>query len=214
MKTLTLYFSPLACSFASRAVVYETGANVELIEVDRARKLPDGRDYHAIHPLGLVPALVLEDGELLTENAAVLQYLGGPLVPTEPRERARLHSWLSYIGTELHKASFVPLLVPTVPAEAKAYALAGAGPRLDWLAQRVGDRSTLLESGLSVADAYLVAVLNWTVATPIALSKWPNLRTYHANLLKRPAFARALAEERSLWATRNPEQARLIEQRS
>jgi glutathione S-transferase len=216
---LTLYFSPLACSFASRAVVHELDANVRLVQVDRAHKLPDGRDYREIHPLRLVPALQLEDGEILTESAAVLQYLGdthpeGHLTPTDPRERSRLHSWLSFIGTELHKVSLGPLISLSAPAEAKAYALAEAGPRIEWLAKRLEGRSSVLDSGLSVADAYLCAILNWTRATPIDLGRWPGLRAYHGGLLARPAFARALKEEMPLWAVEHPEQARVVQQRA
>jgi glutathione S-transferase len=107
---LTLYFSPLACSFASRAVLYEVGANAELLEVEHGKVVATGADYRTIHPLGLVPALVLPGGDLVTENAAVLQYLGDRfpahrLTPADARERTRLHTWLSFIGTELHEAA-------------------------------------------------------------------------------------------------------------
>jgi glutathione S-transferase len=215
---LSLYFSPLACSFSSRAVVYELGVNARLVEVDHGR-LPNGDDFKRIHPLGLVPALVLQDGEVITENAAVLQYLGdrfrehAELTPSDPRERTRLHTWLSFIGTELHKGVFIALLDERAPPDAKAYALSKADERLNHLAAHLAGRNTLLESGLSVADAYLCAVLNWSIATPIDLQKWPAIAKYHARLLERPSFARALGEERQLWADRNPERARLIQQR-
>jgi len=214
MNEMTLYFSPLACSFASRAVLYDVEAKANLVLVDHG-KTETGEDFRKIHPLGQVPALRLPNGDLITENAAVLQYLGDAfparkLTPTDARERTRLQQWLSFVGTELHKCVYVPLLDPKAPAEAKAYALSKADDRLDYLAAHLEGRKTLLEGGLSVADAYLCAVLNWSVAVPIDLKRWPAIPRYHASLFQRPSFARALAEERQLWTDRNPEQARLI----
>lgn len=213
----TLYFSPLACSFASRAVIYDVEANAKLVEVDHGRT-PDGGDFKKVTPLGLVPALVLPNGDLITENAAVLQYLGDryparKLTPTDPRERTRLHTWLSFIGTELHKGVYIPLLDEKAPPEVKAYAFDKVECRFSYLAAHLQGRKTLLDGGLSVADAYLCAVLNWSVATPIDLQKWPAIATYHAQLFQRPSFARALEEERQLWTDRNPEKARLIQKR-
>lgn len=224
---MTLYFSPLACSFASRAVIHDVEAKAKLVLVEHG-KTEDGEDFRRIHPLGQVPALRLPDGDVITENAAVLQYLGDAfaarrLTPSDARERTRLQQWLSFIGTELHKCVFVPLLDEKAPADARAYALSKADARLGYLAGHLernlegnleGEgRTSLLESGLSVADAYLCAVLNWSVATPIDLKRWPAVARYHAGLFQRPSFARALAEERQLWAERNPERARLIAER-
>lgn len=211
--SLTLYFSPLACSFSTRAVLYDVEADVRFVEVG------DGisaQDFRAIHPLGLVPALVVEDGEVLTENAAVLQYLGERypergLIPGDARERTRMQSWLSFIGTELHKAVFAPLLgLSGSPPEVKAWALGKADERLSVAAARLGNRTTLLSSGISVADAYMTAVLNWVPATPIDLKRWPSLVQYRARMMERPSFKRAFTEERGLWAMRNPERAKAL----
>jgi glutathione S-transferase len=125
---MDLYFAPLACSMATRIAIYETGADARFIEVDtKAKRIPDGGDYLAINPLGYVPALRTDDGEVLTENAAILQYVArrfpaARLVPADGIEHARLQSWLSFIGTELHKGLFIPLLDRTAPEEAKTYA--------------------------------------------------------------------------------------------
>jgi glutathione S-transferase len=201
---MKLYFSPLACSLATRIALYEAGADATYVLVDpRTKQTPDGQDFQAIHPLGLVPALEVEPGRLLTENAAILQlvaarYPGARLSPAGPWDRAQLQQWLSFIGTELHKVVYVPLLGRTTPAEARAHALSKAGARLGWLADRLAGREHLLEH-FTVADAYLFTVLNWSAVTPIDLASWPTLRAYHARLLARPSVARAFADERPLY---------------
>ncbi|XXX72550.1 glutathione binding-like protein [Sorangium sp. So ce134] len=199
---MKLYFSPLACSLATRIALYEAGAEATYVEVDpKTKRTDDGADFRAVHPLGLVPALEIEGGELLTENAAVLQLVadrfpGAELAPRDPLGRARLQQWLCFIGTELHKAVYVPLLDKAAPAEVKQYALSKADARLGWVARRLEGREFLLDR-FSVADAYLFVVLNWSVVTPIDLKAWPALVAYQARLQARPSVARAFAEERA-----------------
>ena len=120
---MDLYFSPLACSLATRIALYEAGAEAGFIEVDPKTKhiVDDGADYLKVYPLGMVPAIRLDDGALLTENAAILQYVaerfpGAHLAPASGIERARLQQWLCFIGTELHKGIFMPLLDSKVTA--------------------------------------------------------------------------------------------------
>src|SRR5215475_4406202 len=109
---MDLYFSPLACSMASRVALYEAGAAANFIEVDSKTKLTlDGADYRAVNPLGLVPALRTDDGTVLLENAAILQFIADQhaaarLAPRAGLPRAQLQQWLSFVGTELHKALF------------------------------------------------------------------------------------------------------------
>ncbi|WP_437585574.1 glutathione binding-like protein [Sorangium sp. So ce1000] len=207
---MKLYFAPLACSLATRIAFYEAGAEASYVEVDlKAKRTEGGADYRAIHPLGFVPALELEGGEILTENAAILQLVAdrfpnAELAPRDPLGRARLQQWLGFIGSELHKAVYMPLMDKTAAAEVKAYALAGAGARLGWVAARLEAREFLLDR-FSVADAYLFAVLNWSVVTPIDLKSWPAIAAYHARLHERPSVARAFAEERERYSL---EQAR------
>jgi glutathione S-transferase len=123
---MKLYFSPLACSLATRIALYEAGAEAHYVQVDRRTR--STASYRRVHPLGLVPALELEGGEILTENAAILQFVAGRypaarLAPEDPWERARLQQWLSFIGTELHKVVYLPLLDRTRPAEARTQGL-------------------------------------------------------------------------------------------
>jgi glutathione S-transferase len=202
--SMKLYYSPLACSTATRIALYEAGAEPELVEVDgRTKQTSEGGDYRKIHGLGLVPALRADDGELIVENAAVLQYVAdrfpeAQLAPRDPSGRRKLHQWLCFIGTELHKAVYVPLLDRNAPEAVKQYAFGHAAPRLSWLSEQLSGRDYLLDQ-FSVADAYLFAVLNWSVVTPIRLEQWPVLAAYMQRMHARPAVARAFEEEKNAW---------------
>jgi glutathione S-transferase len=202
---MDLYFSPLACSMASRIVIYETGADARFIEVDpKTKRTREGEDFFAINPLGLVPTLRTHHGEVLTENAAILQliadaYPNVELAPPSGMARSRLHQWLCFIGTELHKALFAPLFDPKMPQEGKARTLQKAESPLAYLNTYLEGREFLLDR-FSVADAYLFTVLNWNIATPIDLKKWPAVEAYYARLKQRPSIARALSEEHALYA--------------
>jgi len=200
---MQLYFAPLACSMATRIALYEAGADAQYIQRDRNKRLPDGSDFLQINPLGMVPTLRTDDGELLTENAAILQYVAelfpdARLGVRSGRERARLQQWLSFIGTELHKAVFLPLLRPDAPAEAKTYAAGLADARLQIVEKHLGGREFLLDH-FTVADAYLFAVLNWSMATPVKFDRFPAIQAYIARLQKRPSVARAVGEELALY---------------
>ena len=209
---MDLYFSPLACSMASRICLYEAGADARFVEVDPTTHtlLEDGSPLSSVTPLALVPALRTDDGELLVENAAVLQHIANvhpaaELAPTDVRGRERLQQWLCFVGTELHKVVFTPLLDDAAPAGAKEYALSKVRPRFDLLARHLEGREFLLDR-FTVADAYLVTVLQWSIATPIDLGHWPALAAYVARLRKRPSVAKAVAVELPLYQA---ERARL-----
>jgi glutathione S-transferase len=210
---MELYFAPLACSLATRMSLYEVGAaaaGARFTQVDtRAKRLADGGDFFAINPMGQVPVLRTDEGELLTENAAVLQYVAerfpeAGLAPEGRMARARLRECLGFIGTELHKAVFVPLLDPKAPAAAKEYARSLLDLRMGVLEKHLAGREFLLDR-FSVADAYLATVLVWAAATAVDLGRWPAVAAYHRRILERPAVARALAEEAKLY---REEQAR------
>jgi glutathione S-transferase len=209
---MDLYFSPLACSMASRVALYEAGAEANYLEVDPPTKtvLSDGTDFRTVNPIGLVPTLRTDDGVVLTENAAILQYIAdrfpqSGLGVAAGIERTRLHQWLCFIGTELHKGLFIPVLDRKAPQETKDYALEKNLSRLDYLDNYLKGRDFLLDH-FSVADAYLVTVINWTMATPpIELAKWPSVKAYYERLRQRPSIAKAIAEEFELYKA---EQAR------
>jgi glutathione S-transferase len=201
---MDLYFAPLACSMATRIALNEANVDARFIEVDtKAKRIVEGGDYLTINPLGYVPALRIESGEVLTENAAILQYIAGRfpaagLAPTAGIALARLQGWLSFIGTELHKGLFIPLLDRKASEGAKTYAMDKYRPRLDYLNDYLRGREFLLDR-FSVADAYLTVVLNWSRATSIDFEQWPALKDYFSRMRHRPSVARALAEEGALF---------------
>jgi glutathione S-transferase len=203
---MDLYFSPLACSMATRIALYEAGAETNYLEVDPRIKVvqSDGSDFRQVNPLGLVPTLRTDDGQVLTENAAILQYVAdrfpeAGLGTSSGMNRSRLHQWLCFIGTELHKGLFVPLLDKKAPAEIKPYILDKGLSRLDYLESYLTGREFLLDH-FTVADAYLVTVINWTMATPpVELAKWPAVKAYYERLRARASVARAMAEELELY---------------
>ncbi len=168
------------------------------------RVLKDDSDFYAVNPLGLVPVVRTDDGVILTENAAILQHVAERLADSDIGakpgiERTRLQQWLCFIGTELHKGLFTPLLGKTVPAEVKAYTLEKYLSRLDYLDKYLTGREFVLDH-FSVADAYLTTVLNWSIATPmIDFSKYPAVKDYLERMRKRPSIAKALAEEFELY---------------
>jgi glutathione S-transferase len=202
---MDVYFSPLACSMASRISLYEADAPARYIEVDaRTKRTLDGEDFLAVNPLGLVPAIRTDDGEVLTENAAILQYIAdrfpaAGLAPAGGMARSRLQQWLCFTGTELHKALFVPLFDAMMPDDAKAQILKKGDGKLAYLNDYLGDREFLLDR-FGVADAYLFTVLNWNIATPVDLKKWPAVDAYYTRLKQRPSIALAFSEERGLYA--------------
>ena len=199
---MDLFFSPLAGSLAARIAIYEVEAEARFIEVDsKTKRTPDGANFAAIYPLGLVPLLRLDDGSLLSENAAILQYIANRfpesnLAPTDELARARLQQWLSFIGTELHQGLFCVLL--DAPKETRTHTLIKCKPRLAYLNDHLSDREFLLDY-FTVADAYLYAVLNWSVPTRVSLSRYPAIKEYHRRLRIRPSVARAYQEELMLY---------------
>ncbi len=207
---MKLYFHPLACALATRIALYEAGADAEFVQVDsKTKRTLAGADFRRINPLGMVPALELDSGDIICENAAVLQYVArrsptAHLAPTDDIGQARLQQLLCFIGTELHKLIYVPLMDPAAPASAKEYALDKAALRFGWLEEQLRDRRYLL-GDFSIADAYLFAVLNWTIVTPLQLDPFPAIQAFRKRMLERPNVVRAFQEELTLY---REEQAR------
>ena len=203
---MELFFAPLACSMSARIALDEAGAAINLVEVDTqaGRIVATGDDYRAVNPLGYVPALKLDDGTVLTENSAILQYIAdqypeAQLAPpaSDRVGRAKLRQWLSFIGAELHKGLMTPLLGDKTPAEVKAWTLNKYAPRLAYLDAKLKDREFLLDR-FSVADGYLTTVLNWTRATPeIDLSAYPNVKAYLERMRARPERRRGFGDGNS-----------------
>ncbi|HET6629452.1 MAG TPA: glutathione binding-like protein [Woeseiaceae bacterium] len=201
---MNLYFAPLACSLATRIAFYEAGKDIHYTQVDlKAKRLADGTNYFRINPMGQVPALRTDDRKMLTENSAVLQFVGGlfpesGLVPADEIGRIQLARWLGFISTELHKTIFAPIFDGKAPEDVKAYARGKAPQRLDVLQNHLAGHEFLLDH-FTVADAYLVTVLNWAASSNIDLREWPAVNEYHGRLLQRPSIAQAVREERQLY---------------
>ncbi|CAN7597453.1 glutathione binding-like protein [Trinickia sp. LjRoot230] len=201
---MDLYFSPLACSLATRIVFYEAGYEARYLQVDTKRKLlRDGEDFLAVNPIGMVPVLRTDDGQLLTENTAILPYVADALpaarlAPTSGLPRARLHQWLGFISTELHQALFTPLLDQNAGADVKRYAREKVPARLGVLQAHFASQDWLLDD-FSVADAYLAVVLNWARYCDVDLAQWPAVSAYFERVTARPAVARAMDEEMALY---------------
>jgi glutathione S-transferase len=198
---MKLYYSPGACSLSVHIVLREAGLPFSLERVDlKSKQTASGSDYRQINSKGSVPALELDDRQLLTEGPAVVQYLADqkPDSGLAPRlgtfERYRLMELLNYITSELHKG-FGPLFNPNASAEWKAAAVAALTARFTWTAGYLGSKKYLMGDGFTVADAYLFTVLRWTARVGIDLAQWPALTAYRDRVAERPKVQEALAAE-------------------
>ncbi|HZF41874.1 MAG TPA: glutathione transferase GstA [Sphingomonadaceae bacterium] len=197
---MKLYYAPGACSLAPHIVLREAGLDFEPVKTDiRAKTLPDGSDYLAINPKGAVPALGLDGGEVLTENAVVMQYIADQapasgLIPASGTARYRVLEWLSYIGSEVHK-SYGALWNPASSDEAKQAARELVGKKFDFVAGRLGDKPYLTGDNFSPADAYFFVMLSWTRMHGIGLSRWPTLIAFQDRVAARPAAQAAMRAE-------------------
>ena len=198
---MKLFYTPGASSLFPHIVLCELGLPHELEKVDlRSHTTADGGDYYAINPKGYVPALQLDDGQLLTEGPAIVQYLAdlkpeaGLLPPAGTLERARVQEWLTFIGTEIHK-NFSPLYRPGTSDDWKAAARASLDRRLAFVDQALAGRDYLVGNRFSVADAYLFTVAGWSRYVQIDLAPWPALAAFQARVAARPAVQTAMQSE-------------------
>jgi glutathione S-transferase len=201
---MELYFSPLACSMASRIAIYEAGGDVAFRPVDtRAKRLGDGGDFRTVNAMGQVPVLRTDAGELVTENPVVLQVIADAhpasgLAPASGIDRVRVQQWLNFVTSELHKLVFQPLLDRASNDGAKEYARSKAEARFAHLEAHLAGREFLTDR-FSIADCYLVTVLNWSSFVGLDLARWPAVQGYFERLKQRPSVARALGEEFALY---------------
>jgi len=198
---MQLYFSPGACSLASHIALRETGLPFDLKRTDvKTKKLDDGSDYFAVNSKGAVPALRLDDGQVLTEGPAILQYIADQkpdsrLAPKSGTlERYRLLEWLNFITSEIHKG-FSPLFNPSVDPKVKEYTTQNLEKRFDWLNTQLAGKKFLTGDSFTVADAYLFVVVNWTNFVGIDLARWPALREFQARVAARPRVQEAMEAE-------------------
>jgi len=198
---MKLYYSPGACSLSPHIVASEAGIPLELEKVDLAsHKTESGQDFTTINPKGYVPALRLDDGSVLTEGPAIVQYLADQkpaagLIPAAgTMERYRVQEWLTFIGTELHK-SFGTLFNKASGDDAKQTAKAAIAKRLSYLNDQLANRQYLLGNNFSVADAYAFTIVNWTNFVGIDLKPYPNVVAYMSRVGARPKVQETLRAE-------------------
>jgi glutathione S-transferase len=203
---LQLYFWPMACSLACRIALMEAGieARYHLTDIWKKTVTDDGRDFFAVTPKGAVPVLVTENGETLTENAAVLQYIAdlkpelGLAPPPGHIERYRLQEWLSFVGNEIHKAFLFPTFWYKDDA-AKAAARERIGRSVTIAADHLAQRPYLVGDRFTVADGYLAWSLLLLGRGGVDVGNWPSLVDYLARIQARPQVKAAIDLEAALW---------------
>lgn len=198
---MKLYFSPGACSLAAHIVLRETGLKFEVEKVDlKDKRTSSGADYMRINPKGYVPALELDNGNILTEVGVIIQYLADltpelALMPAAGTlERYNEMEWISFISTEIHK-TFGPLWKPNTTEETQRNQKALLATRLDYLAGQLKGKQFLMGENFTVADAYLFTVLNWAGMLKFDLAPWPILETFMARVGTRSTVIKALTAE-------------------
>lgn len=198
---MKLYYSPGACSMSPHIVALEAGIDLELEKVDlKTKKTVSGADYLSINPKGYVPALQLDDGAVLTEGPAIVQYLadrapGAKLAPANGTiERYRLQEWLNFISTELHKG-FSPLFNPATPDAMKQPIKDKLVSRFTYVDQQLAGKQYLMGSEFGVADGYLFTMCQWAGFMQIPIDGLANLKAWRERVAARPAVQAALRAE-------------------
>ena len=198
---MKLYYAPGVCSLASHIVAHEGGIPLDIEKVDtKVGRTEADRDFRAINPKGYVPALELDDGEVLTEGPAILQFLGdlkpdSGLVPANgTRARYRLQEVLGYINSELHK-SYSPLFHPDTPEATREERKAYLRKRYAIVEAVLARQPWLLGEHFTAADAYLFVVTNWARGVQLDLSEFPSLQAFQKRVAARPAVQAAMAAE-------------------
>jgi glutathione S-transferase len=198
---MKLYYMKGACSLASYISLKEAGVKFEAAEIERkTRKTRDGESLESINTKDYVPVLKLDNGEFLTENVAVLDYIAdlNPAAKLAPAAgtlgRYRLLELLAYINSEIHK-NFGPLFNPSNGEDIKNLARANLKKRLDWLDNALGSKTFLMGDQFTVADAYLYVVLTWTAHVGMDLNKWPTLKRHNERIGARPHVIAARKDE-------------------
>lgn len=197
---MKLYYSPGACSQAPHILLHELGLSHDVAKVDlKTKTLEDGTSYLEVNPKGAVPALELDSGEVLTENAVVLQYLGDRsglgevLPPMGDFRRYRVLEWVNFITTELHK-SFGPLFKADASEETKAMFRKHIAERFDYVDKQLGDGPFLCGDTLTLADPYLFVITGWGERL-FGLDQWPHLKAFRARMMERDSVRQVLGFE-------------------
>ena len=196
---MKLYYSTGACSLSPNIVAHEVGLPIELVKI-ADKKTPDGRDFWQINPKGYVPALELDNGEILTEGPAIVQYLADQkpeagLVPAAgTMERYRVQEMLGFINSELHK-TYSPLFTPGTTDEVRAERVAYLRKRYLTVEKALAGKSYLFGDQFTIADAYLFTVTNWARFVKLDLADFPNLIAFQERVAAREGVKAAMTAE-------------------
>ena len=198
---MKLFYKPGACSLASHITLRESGKDFTLDSVDLMKKrLENGDDFFAVNPKGQVPALLLDDGTLLTEGVAIMQYLADSvpdrqlLAPVSSISRYKTLEWLNYIATELHKG-FTPLFRPDTPEEYKPTVRALLEKKMQYVDGSLKEGQWICGSRFTIADAYLFTVLRWAYGIKLNMDGLTHIAAYMKRMAERPGVAAALKAE-------------------
>ncbi|MBL8487148.1 MAG: glutathione transferase GstA [Rhodocyclaceae bacterium] len=198
---MKLYYKAGACSLSPHIALCEAGLPHDLESVDlKTKVMGGGGDYLAVNPKGYVPALQLDDGQVLTEGPAIVQYIADRAPekklapPAGSLERYRLQEWLNYISTEIHK-TFSPLFNPASSADWKEAAKALLARRIGFVSEKLGNQPYLMGEQFTVADGYLFTCLSWGQYVGVDVGQWPNLAAYLGRVAGRPGVQAALKAE-------------------
>ena len=198
---MKLYFSPGACSLSPHIALREADAEFELEQVDlRSKQTKSGGDFRQVNPKGMVPVLLLDSGDTLTEGPAIVQYIAdqnpasGIAPPPGSIARYHLMEWLNFITSELHK-TFTPLFKPTTPEEYKKMARDNLAERYAFLDEKLAGKQYLMGDRFTIADGYAFTVTNWARIQKIDLAPWPNVVAYMGRVRARPKVQEALKAE-------------------
>ena len=199
---MKLFYAPGSSSLLPHIVLHEAGLRFEPIRIDEHTKaISGGGDYRTVNPLGYVPALVLDDGTLLTEGAAIVQYVAD-LVPAKRLappsgtiERVKLQAWLNFFASEMHKGGFAPLFYKGMPEEGRDVFRARLRARFNHLDGHLSSNAYLMGNEYSIADAHFFVVSNWASWVNFALTPYPAVLAYRARVGSRPAVIAALRAE-------------------
>jgi glutathione S-transferase len=203
---LQLYFFPMACSLASRIALMEAGieARYHLVNIWTKKLIEDDSDFCAISSKGAVPVLELDNGERLTESAAVLQYIAdlkpetGLAPPPRHADRYRLQEWLSFTGSEIHKAFLFPTFWYKNDT-AKTAARERIGRSVSIAADHLSGRDYLVGDRFTVADAHLAWALLLLRRAGVDIDNWPSLADYLQRMRARPQVKAAIETEITLY---------------
>jgi glutathione S-transferase len=199
--TLKLYYSPGACSLSPHIALREAGLNFTLEKTDlRSKQTASGGDIRKENPKGMVPVLVLDDGDVLTEGPAIVQYIadqnpGSGLAPAAgTRARYHLMEWLNFITSELHK-SYTPLFNPKAPEEYKKLVHETLAARYTFVNEKLAGKSYLMGEQFTVADGYLFTVTNWARIVKVDLTPYANVLAFQERVRHRPHVVEAMKAE-------------------